>query len=310
MINNIEGALFGLLVGDALGVPYEFHEAYEIPPRELIEYTPPDGFIRAHGGVPPATWSDDGAQALCLLESLLEHGDYVEEDFINRLVAWDTEGYMCVDDAKFDIGLTTANALLMYRLGVGVEGATQTDERSNGNGSLMRCLPLAFFDFPDEKLIEIACAQSRVTHGHPRSMGCCAMYVLWARYILNGVDHDEAWERAIDTIEAWDGDSSVIFELDNHVWGKCHVGKGSGYVVDSLLTAKMLIDQCDSYEEVVKTAIALGDDTDTTACIAGGIAGIVFGFDDIPERWVQGLRGLDTVRIIMDKVIDKWGLDV
>ena len=70
--NRIKGGLYGLLVGDALGVPYEFHHSSQIPEFDLIEPEPPAGFSRAHSGVKPATWSDDGAQALCLLDSLLE----------------------------------------------------------------------------------------------------------------------------------------------------------------------------------------------------------------------------------------------
>lgn len=72
--NKIKGGLYGLLVGDALGVPYEFHHSSQIPEYDLIEMEPPAGFLRAHSGVKPGTWSDDGAQALCLLDSLLEKG--------------------------------------------------------------------------------------------------------------------------------------------------------------------------------------------------------------------------------------------
>lgn len=307
---RVLGGLYGLLVGDALGVPYEFHESWEIPEKDLIEYQPPEGFIRAHGRVPCGTWSDDGAQALCLLESLVDNDDYNEVDFTNRLIAWCDEGYMCVDGYKFDIGFTTQNAILMYRLGATIQEATQNDERSNGNGSLMRVLPLALWaDGSYKFMCDIARQQSIVTHGHIRSQVCCAVYVLWARFLREGgygEDFGCAWDEALNEIERiYADDEEFMNEYNEHIKDKCHVGRGSGYVVDSLFSAKMLIDQCDSYEDVVKTAISLGDDTDTTACIAGGIAGIIYGYNSIPIRWIAELRGKNILHPIVDKFMEK-----
>ncbi|MCB0040398.1 MAG: ADP-ribosylglycohydrolase family protein, partial [Caldilinea sp.] len=101
---RIQGGIYGLLAGDALGVPYEFHGAADIPPLDQIEMAPPAGFRRAHGSVPPGTWSDDGAQALALLASLLECGRLDVDDFGRRLVAWYERGYMAVDNRVFDVG--------------------------------------------------------------------------------------------------------------------------------------------------------------------------------------------------------------
>src|SRR5437763_10292615 len=100
---RIEGGLVGLLVGDALGVPYEFSSPEELPPAEAIEFEPPAGFCRAHVGTPSGTWSDDSAQALCLLASLLTCGRFDADDFARRLLCWSEEGYMAVDDRVFVI---------------------------------------------------------------------------------------------------------------------------------------------------------------------------------------------------------------
>jgi ADP-ribosylglycohydrolase len=115
---RIEGGLVGLLVGDALGVPYEFHAPGEIPPAEAIEFEPPPGFRRAHAGVPPGTWSDDGAQALGLLASLQEHGRLDPEDLGRRLRAWYEHGEFAVDGRVFDVGIQTGRALRALRAGV------------------------------------------------------------------------------------------------------------------------------------------------------------------------------------------------
>ena len=108
---RLEGAILGLLVGDALGVPYEFYDPRDLPAPAELEMTPPAGFRRAHAGVPPGTWSDDGAQALALLASLLERGKLDLDDFGRRLVQWYETGYMAVDNIVFDIGVQTSQAI-------------------------------------------------------------------------------------------------------------------------------------------------------------------------------------------------------
>ncbi|HEY0095813.1 MAG TPA: ADP-ribosylglycohydrolase family protein, partial [Archangium sp.] len=140
---RIEGGLYGLLIGDALGVPYEFHPPAQLPGLPLIEFEPPPGFSRAHAGVPPGTWSDDGAHALCLLASLLYRGTLDAEDLGRRLVNWYELGYMAVDYEVFDVGIQTREALANVRAGVPALEAGPSGERENGNGSLMRVLPLA-----------------------------------------------------------------------------------------------------------------------------------------------------------------------
>ena len=113
-ISKIKGGIYGLLIGDALGVPYEFHMKEDIPPLEQIEMTPPDGFVRAHSGTAPGTWSDDGAQALCLLDSLLYKGSFDLTDFSDRVLAWYENGLWAVDNRVFDVGIQTSMALSMY----------------------------------------------------------------------------------------------------------------------------------------------------------------------------------------------------
>src|SRR5207248_10256236 len=129
---RIEGGLVGLLIGDALGVPYEFSRPEDLPSQEEIEFNPPARFRRAHAGTPPGTWSDDGAQALCLLASLLECGRLDPDDLGRRLLRCHTEGYLWVDGRAFDTGVTTAAALRALRAGVPALEAGPAGERDNG----------------------------------------------------------------------------------------------------------------------------------------------------------------------------------
>ena len=107
---RVRGAVYGALVGDALGVPYEFHAPAALPPRELLEMEPPSGFRRAHGGVPIGTWSDDGALLLALLDTLSTRAALSVDDFARRMLAWLQEGQYTPDGKVFDIGVQTSAA--------------------------------------------------------------------------------------------------------------------------------------------------------------------------------------------------------
>lgn len=288
---RIEGGLLGLLIGDALGVPYEFHPASQIPPRNQIEYAPPAGFQPAHR-VPPGTWSDDGALALCLLASLLESGRLDPDDLARRFIRWYNEGYLAVDGDVFDVGIQTGDAIRAMERGVAPLEAGSTSERALGNGSLMRVLPLALWSHDaDATLIADAMAQSRLTHGHLRAQVCCALYCLWARRTL--AEEAEPWASAVAALRArWDNATPERAELESHIRPDDPTpGDGGGYVVSTLRSARWAVETTSGYAEAVRAAISLGNDTDTTACVAGGVAGLRYGAADIPTRWREALRG-------------------
>lgn len=302
---RIEGGLVGLLVGDALGVPYEFHSPESIPPRDDIEFSPPKGFRRAHSGVPPGTWSDDGAQALVLLDSLLTCGKLDVAHFGRGLVRWYDEGYLAVDGKVFDVGIQTGQAIRLLRGGVAAHEAGRSDEQANGNGSLMRVLPLALWHRgTDAELVHDAHAQSLPTHGHLRSQVCCALYCLWARRTMEGAG--DAWAEAVAALRSIYGtDSPESAELERSIRpDEMGEFRGGGYVVDCLRSARWAVQQGD-YEQVVKAAVALGHDTDTTACVAGGIAGVRDGIRAIPERWRQSLRGRELLDPLLNGLLGR-----
>lgn len=217
LTERIEGGLLGLLVGDALGVPYEFTPPGELPARALIELAPPPGFPHAHGGVEPGTWSDDGLQALCLLASLLDRDRFDEEDFAHRLVDWYERGYMAVDGKVFDVGIQTAGTLEALRAGAPVSQASRRDEGGNGNGALMRVLPLALWHRgSDAELLADARRSSAVTHGHLRSQLCCGLYCLWARRLLE--EDPDPWPTATLAMRRLLADEDdALSELDLHI---------------------------------------------------------------------------------------------
>jgi ADP-ribosylglycohydrolase len=300
---RIEGGLIGLLVGDALGVPYEFHPPEQIPELEKIEFIPPRGFNRAHAAVPPGTWSDDGALALCLLDSLLERNTFDPDDFGRRLVRWYDDGYFAVDGIVFDVGITTAAGIRAIKTGVPPLEAGPRGDDACGNGGLMRVLPLALWHQGlDADLVQDAELQSRLTHGHLRSQVCCALYALWARRTLENVS--DPWQDAVATLRRlYASNPAATEELEGNVRpDDLSRGTGSGYVVDCLRSARWAVDQ-GGYEQVVKAAISLGHDTDTTACVAGGIAGLRDGVDGIAERWRGALRGQPLYQPLLSNLL-------
>lgn len=295
--NRLKGGLYGLLIGDALGVPYEFHPPSDIPARALIEMEPPARFQRAHATVKPGTWSDDGSLVLCLLDSLLECDSLNLQNLASKFLAWGEKGYLAVDGRVFDIGIQTRQALENLKRGFPPNTAGPSSERNNGNGSLMRVLPLALWHRgDDEELVRLAHTQSLVTHGHIHSQVCCALYVLVAKRLLEGHGMADSWRRAAEILaKIYTGNPLNVSALEFVLASKAATPNGSGYVVDSLWSAKKACDEA-MYENVVKAAIEFGNDTDTTACIAGGLAGIYFGFDAIPLRWMDALRGRELVK--------------
>ena len=200
-----------------------------------------------------------------------------------------------MDGRVFDIGITTSTALANVRAGVPALDAGPTAEHALGNGSLMRALPLALWHRgTDAELAADAAAQSRVTHGHPRAQVCCALFCLWARRILD--DTPDPWGEAVAALRAlYPNGSAERAELEVNVRpDDAPHGLGRGYVVDSLRSARM-VQRAGDYAAVVRAAVALGHDTDTTACVAGGIAGLREGVTEIPARWREGLRGRELV---------------
>ncbi len=223
---RIRGGLFGLLIGDALGVPYEFNSAANIAaawntkalhelPRGTVTMAPPESFARAHKGTPPGTWSDDGAQALCLLSAIIEAHGFDPLIFSQKLVSWYAHGYMAVDKRVFDVGNQTRRGIDALRKGTAPLQAGPRGERDQGNGSLMRVLPVALWHRgTDAELVRDAAASSMLTHGHIVCRVACALYCLMARCALEGVPRAELADAALDRLDAVDVGMGIIARRD------------------------------------------------------------------------------------------------
>ncbi|WP_293196505.1 ADP-ribosylglycohydrolase family protein [Ottowia sp.] len=287
-------ALLGLLVGDAVGVPYEFKRRDEVPDREFIEMTPPSGFRPTRPGAPRGTWSDDGAMTLALLDSLQRDASLCEPDVASRLLAWFRKGKYAADDIVFDCGVTVRAGLLAFERGTAAHLCGGARESDNGNGALVRSLACLLVPFEsDAVLVDRAMRQGRCTHRHLRSQVVCALYVLTAaRVALRAEGLPEAIKGAagyLDAVLDWGARAELGLvmskQLDEH--------RGSGYVVDSFWSAMGCVGATQSFKACIQASVGLGNDTDSTACVAGGVAGLLYGEECIPEDWLSGLRGRD-----------------
>jgi ADP-ribosylglycohydrolase len=298
--SRLAGGVWGALVGDALGVPYEFRSPESLRPE----------WIRMVGGgtysQPAGTWSDDGALTLALLDSMLSVG-FDPADQARRYLAWYEEGAYTPDgDGLFDVGGTTRVALERIRAGTPAESAGGTDERANGNGSLMRTLPIALVgrDLDDATLIEQAHRASAVTHAHPQSQVTCAAYVLIAARLLRGATARDALPGAVfGELRARYRASDLAGHLDAlDGLERWPTRAGRGYVIDSFWSAWDAFAGAADYQETVVRAIRYGTDTDTTACIAGGLAGVYFGLESIPSEWLAAIRGREAVEPLVERL--------
>lgn len=263
-------AVYGQAVGDALGVPYEFQHRDAFRCEGMIGF----GTHRQ----PAGTWSDDTAMMLATLDSLAEHDGKVDEDDLRaKYVAWLYHGEYTPDGVVFDAGGTTRAAL--------AAGRGATGERDNGNGGLMRILPLAFTRASDDDIRKV----SAVTHAHAISMDACVRFVRVARLLL-AEGRDYSVSEICKTADI----------SDQRLMPRDSINSGM-FVLNTLQAAIWCLVNTHSYRECVLTAVNLGVDTDTTAAVAGGLAGIVYGLDGLESQWIAQLRGAELLEHIVAK---------
>jgi len=299
--NILRGGLYGLLLGDAVGRPYEFNSAEQLPAFEHIDMVPPSGFNATYPTVPIGTWTDDGAQALALLDSLCQHQGLNLDDFGNKLCLWFQQGAYTPDGKVFDCGVQTRTALIRIQKGIAVEEAAERDEYANGNGALMRVLPLALWHQGDDaELVRLAIRQGLPTHGHARSGVVCALYCLMAKRLIEQRHYYSPDALAEELSVYLDNTESAELDIILNAPQRHHP-QGTGYVVDTLWSADFAM-RSDSFEDVIRKAIALGNDTDTTACVAG----LRYGYQSLPKYWLAQLKGQAMVEQLLAPLLNRY----
>lgn len=302
---QLYGGIYGFCVGDALGVPVEFISRSELkkdPVHEMRAY----GTYHQYFG----TWSDDTSLTLCLIDSLLNGYNII--DIADKYCRYYYEAYWTPYNKVFDIGNTTVQAIQKMKKGVSLSNCGGWTEMDNGNGALMRIIPLAFYlksFFPTEK-IKIIEDVSSLTHAHKRSKLACIIYVEYAMNLLNSIDKMEALLETIAFVKKYCTDAyydeiknfNTILNLSIVSLDETKI-KSSSYVIDSLEAALWSFLTTENYSDSIFRAINLGGDTDTIAAITGGLSGIFYGIESINNSWIQCLARKKEILELLNRFI-------
>lgn len=303
---RILGGLWGSIIGDALGVPVEFKD------RAAVQADPVKD-MRGFGShkQPAGTWSDDSSLLLCTIDSLLRH-EFETEDMGKRFVQWYEEKLWTPHGKVFDVGITTSRALARISGGMRAEVAGNDDQSSNGNGSLMRMLPvsLRFAECPQKELLDHVHRASAITHRHPRAQMAGGLFTLVVGELLHGKDAPTAFTTALSAFRSFyepDRWWSAEFEYLQLLLAGDLAGRpeteihSSGYVVHTLTASLWCLLNSSTFEGCVLKAVNLGGDTDTTGCVAGGLAGVLYGVKAVPVRWIRSLARRQEIETLFDR---------
>lgn len=304
-----KNAILSSIIGDALGVPVEFSTRQELAlcaVKNMLGYGRYD--------LPEGTWSDDSSMILSTMESLIN--GYNLEDLAESFCQWLFDGKWTPYGYAFDSGITTFTALDNIRSGAKkVTNSGQDSEDDNGNGSLMRMVPVALYFSKEEidTFLEKIHEVSSITHSHPRALIGCGIYSLFIRELLTCEDKKEALKNTIDqAVEYYSKKEPFKEELNNYIriisneltdLPESEI-YSSGYVVHTLEASIWSFMRCDSAKDVLLEAVNLGLDTDTTGTVAGGLAGLFYGLESIPKEWMDKLAKKDEILQLTDKFVE------
>ena len=310
-MNNIwKSGIYGLIIGDAMGVPVEFSTREEREKKPIRDMTGYGTYNQPEG-----TWSDDSSMALATLASIKDKGKIDYKDIMDRFHDWCMYGEYTPFGEVFDIGIATSRAVMKYSNGAGALESGGKTEWDNGNGSLMRILPVCLYLFEqqkslnisDDEVIDIVHNCSALTHAHIRSKLACGIYYFFVRAVLGKggelterlqIGIDNAFEYYSKNSENELGSYNRLISLSEFKNIPEELIKSTGYVVYTLEAAIWCLINTSSYKEAVLKAVNLGDDTDTIAAVTGGLAGLYYTYDGIPVSWrakVQKKNWIDSL---------------
>lgn len=314
--NRIKAGIIGFIIGDALGVPVEFVGRENLKDNKIFD-------MEEYGthNQPKGTWSDDSSMMLATIDGLINSSlpdiDYV--GIMKNFLKWKRNGEFTAFNHVFDIGNATSYALMQYQRNINNDRENDIicgtgDISSNGNGSLMRILPISIYlhtsniAYKDNKYFEIISKISGMTHSHIYSILGCYIYSIYVSELLKGNDKYVAYHNLQNICSDINIDGIDIYNriIKNDISKlKEHEIKSTGYVLDTLEAAIWCLLTTNSYKEAVLKAVNLGDDTDTVAAITGGIAGILYGYAELPNKWINNIQKNEYVKEITDKFVYK-----
>lgn len=299
--NKSVDGIIGFAIGDAFGVPYEFKTREQMNSISNIEEMIGYGTYN----VPKGTWSDDTSMTLATMDSIAEKGKIDTEDIAKKFIKWLRNNEYTATGNTFDIGRTTFQSLAQYELKLDKAiNCGQTGEMDNGNGSLMRMLPVAYYIYykgikDSREIYEIVKQVSSITHAHEMSILGCYIYVNLVIQLLNG-ENSANTHKKIKKADYSFFSEKTLDKYDRIINGRIEDLKfqelnSSGFIVDTLESVLWLFFNSNNYNQTIIRAVSLGEDTDTIAACAGGLVGIYYGIESINENWKKNLKRYDYI---------------
>ena len=307
MTNNTNiwlNGIMGVVVGDALGCPVQFESRKEVSRHPVTD-------MRGYGtfNLPEGSWTDDSSLTIALLESIRRIGKIDLDDIMENFMKWLYNGDFTPYGQSYDIGRGTMQAIDRYSRIRNAKKCGGDEAWNNGNGSLMRILPACIYCsvmetsgiYSDRDAIDVIHSVGGLTHAHIRSNIACGLYFFMVKQILIG--EGPLQERMREGLtQGFAFYESRLADKENlHYYDRlrdltafkslpAEKIKSTGYVVDALEAAVWSLITTDRFDQALLKAVNLGDDTDTVGAIAGGLAGLYYGYDSIPENWLSAIK--------------------
>lgn len=285
-------SIIGHAVGDAMGVPTEFcirKKLLESPVTEMIS--------SKKTGQPAGSWSDDTSMEIATIASFIENKEFNYDDIMYKWEEWLNEAKYTPNFETFDVGRTCLQAIRNHTIGIEPLECGIDAEQANGNGSLMRILPVALYSYykkiSEHKIIKLTNEMSSLTHRHEISKLGCYIYIRYIIFLLDGQNKIEAYEsiKKLDYSSYSDYAISKYERIlkNNIMYYIIDDISSSGYIIDTLECALWVVLNSNSYKETIIATTNIGNDTDTIGAVAGSMAGIIYGYDSIPKEWLDKL---------------------
>ena len=305
MKNIWKDGVMGVVIGDALGCPVQFETRQEVAGHPVTG-------MRGHGtfNLPAGSWTDDSSLTLALLESIRRLSGVDLTDIMDNFVKWLDKGEFTPYGYSYDVGRGTMWAIRKYKLGHKPLKCGGIEEWNNGNGSLMRIMPACLYcceqQLGDGEAVKLIHQVGSLTHAHIRANIACGLYYFIAKAILNGEGTlRERLQAGLDRGFAYYGNSLAdqenveyydrLRDLAGFAALPPEKIRSSGYVVDALEAAVWSLANTSSFKEALLKAVNLGDDSDTVGAIAGGLAGLYYGYQSIPADWLEAIQRRDWI---------------
>ena len=302
-LSRIQGGIFGVAIGDALGVPIEFRK------RNTFEKVTDFQYCQTFK-LNPGEWSDDTSMTLCLAHSLITQKGFNLKNQTEQYIKWFLDGFMSHNGKAIGIGYTTLLSLTLYIKTKKIY-TILTDEKYSGNGSLMRVLPvILFFAHDIEKAVYYSGESSKNTHGSQIAIDACRYFAYIICKIIHGTTKEEIKskefkQQTIDFFNKKPLHKKVEKIIEGEYFEKnTDEIKSTGYVVDTLESALWSFITTDNFETALLKAVNLGDDADTVGSITGQIAGVYYGYNQIPNRWTKNIAKKEWLKSISHKLIN------